>query len=415
MFPRGPADTGAGAGLFSSLSGGGTLNLEVNYLRDSLSGDWSAFTGLINVTELNVSGDEMRINNNYGYANASIYLNDYVLMDISLTAGATIDIGELGGTSFSSLGQGTKSVSGPTWCVGWKNTTNTFAGTIADDNTTPAIPTSIKKVGTGTWILTGANTYSGSTTVSNGVLALGDGSTDGSIDYSTNINVVAGAVLDVSGRSDDSLSLGALQTLQGGGTVRGRLNVTGTVAPGDSNVGTLTVTNDVTLAGTAWMKLNRAASPNSDRLVSSTASLIKYGGMLVVTNIGAPLHAGDTFTLFSAATLNNTTPFTLALPDYYTWNISQLATLGQISVTAASPPAITNINFSGLAGGSITLNAAHGVPNGPVSVLTSTNLSLPLNTWTTVTNVTFDGSGNLSQVIVVDPTLRQSFYLLQVQ
>ena len=92
-----------------------------------------------------------------------------------------------------------------------------------------------------------------------------------------------------------------------------------------------------------------------------------------------------------------------------------MATLGQISVTAASPPAITNVNFSGLAGGSITLNAAHGVPNGPVSVLTSTNLSLPLNTWTTVTNVTFDGSGNLSQVIVVDPTVRQSFYLLQVQ
>jgi hypothetical protein len=29
--------------------------------------------------------------------------------------------------------------------------------------------------------------------------------------------------------------------------------------------------------------------------------------------------------------------------------------------------------------------------------------------------VTFDGSGNQSQVIVVDPTVRQSFYLLQVQ
>jgi autotransporter-associated beta strand protein len=426
MFPRGPVNTGAGAGLFSSLSGGGTLNLEVNYLRDALSGDWSAFTGLINVTELNGSGDEFRINNTYGYANAAIYLNNNVLMDISLTPGMTVNIGELGGTSYSEIGQGTLSVSGPTWCVGWRNTTNTFSGIIADDLNTPVLPTSIIKVGTGTWYLSGQNTYSGSTTISNGVLALTnnvDVGGDGTLGNCTNVFINAGAVLDVSGRSDGTMPLNSGQTMSGGGTIVGILNAnanTGsTVAPGGGiagGLGTLTVTGNINLgvSGTTWMKLNRAASPNSDRLVSS-AGAISYGGTLVVTNIGAQLHVGDTFTLFSAATLNNATPFTLVLPDYYTWNTSQLAANGQISVTASSPPAITNVNFSGLLGGSITLNAAHGIANGPVSVLTSTNLSLPLSSWTVVTNVTFDGGGNLSQAIPVDPTLPHSFYLLQVQ
>src|SRR6185437_16894055 len=92
MFPRGFPNTGNGAGLNSSLSGSGTLNLVVNYVRDALSGDWSAFTGTIMVTNFSPGGDEMRINNNFGYANATIYLNGTFVMDSSLSANAIIDI-----------------------------------------------------------------------------------------------------------------------------------------------------------------------------------------------------------------------------------------------------------------------------------------------------------------------------------
>jgi hypothetical protein len=214
------------------------------------------------------------------------------------------------------------------------------------------------------------------------------------------------------------MPLNAGQIISGNGVVCGMLNTTagGTVAPGGGlvgNIGTLTVTNTVTLGGTAWMKLNRAASPNSDRLVCSTASTINYGGTLVVTNIGSPLQAGDTFTLFSAAGLNNS--FTLVLPGYYTWNTSQLAVNGQISVTAVLPrPSIQNVDFSGLSGGSITLNAINGNPNGPVNVLSTTDLTLPLSSWTKVTSTAFDASGNLSLPVSVDPALPKSFYLLQV-
>ena len=61
-----------------------------NYVRYPLSGNWSGFTGLINVTgagfssaNVNTVGavsaniDELRINNSYSYTNATIYLTQF--------------------------------------------------------------------------------------------------------------------------------------------------------------------------------------------------------------------------------------------------------------------------------------------------------------------------------------------------
>lgn len=421
MFPRGAINTGGGAGVNCSLSGGGTLNLEVNYVRDALSGNWSAFTGLIIVSNLNASGDEFRINNNFGYANAAIYLNGTFTMDSTLDANATINIGELGGVSTAVLGPGNESEPGPTWCVGWKNTTNTFAGTIEDDNTAPGGVTSIIKVGTGNWYLAGQNTFSGSTTVSNGILGLTNiGNGDGSIGDSTNIFINAGAFLDVTGLSSGTLYLQANQVLCGDGTLNGMLDNTagGTVSGGtgvDPTVGTLTVKNSINLggSGTAWMKLNRAASPNCDRLVSSL-STITYGGTLVVTNIGARLQTGDTFTLFSGGGLSGGSFGTVILPNYYTWNINNLGLNGQISVTGVlPPPSISSVDYSQLSSGTITLNALNGAANGPVNVLTTTDLTLPISSWTVAASTTFSASGTLNLQVTVDPTQPQSYFMLQ--
>ncbi len=415
MFPRGPANSGANSGLESPLTGSGTLNVVANYVRDNIDGNWSAFTGVINVTSKN-GGDEFRINNNFGYAAATVVLNDNVLMDRVSTANSTIDIGELDGTTLASIGQGNGSAAAPTWRVGWKNTTSTFAGTIAAD-------ASIIKVGTGTWVLSGQNTFTGSTVISNGVLMLTNGvNGDGSIDDSSNINVTAGAVLDVSGRSDGTLQLGnsAMQVLAGRGIINGQLNVGGSgfVSAGDGlagNLGTLTVTNTISLNGTAWMKLNRASSPNSDRLVSLAG--INFGGTLVVTNAGARLQPGDTFTLFNAAGGFNSTSFgAVNLPGYYTWDTSQLLTSGKITVTGvAPPPAISSVDFSQLASsGTLTFNFRGGTPNGVFNLLSSTNLALPLNQWTQVTTGNFDSSGNWTGLsVTADPAAPQVYFIIQ--
>ena len=185
MFPRGPVNSGAASGLQSSLTGSGTLNLVVNYLRDDLSGDWSAFPGVINATSYTGS-DEMRINNNFGYANATIDLNDGVILDRSYTANTTNDIGALNGTANATVGPGTGSGAYPTYRVGWLNTDATFNGVIENDGVTTII-----KVGSGRWTLNGYNYWTGPTIVSNGVLAEANGLS------STNIYICAGAFLDI--------------------------------------------------------------------------------------------------------------------------------------------------------------------------------------------------------------------------
>ena len=336
----------------------------------------------------------------------------------------TINLGTLEGSVGSTLsGQGSGNGT-LIWVIGasTNNPNSDFAGIISDGSVSTRV-TSITKVGNGSLKLEGQNTYTGTTIIDSGRLALvynPTNSADGSINNSATINIVSGAVLDVSGRSDGTFQLdnATAQTLEGRGTLNGSLNVggSGTVAPGGGpggNTGTLTVTNAITLGATAWMKLNRANTPNSDQLVSSL-STITYGGTLVVTNIGGRLQAGDTFTLFSGGGLSGGTFSTIILPNYYNWNTNNLGVNGSISVAAVlPPPAITNVDISQLSLGTITLNASGGAPNSQVIVVTSTNLSLPLSSWTSIATNAFDPNGNLSIPVTANPALPQNFYQLE--
>ena len=399
-----------------SLSGGGTLNINSRGTRDGFAGNWSAFTGTIDIT-----GD-FRIENTYGYASAIVYLNTGADLDGGTSSGVyssnpTFAIGELDGVG--TLGSVSKPTPYPIWQVGWLNTTSSFAGTIQD----PAGgQNSITKVGTGIWYLSGQNTYSGSTVVSSGTLALTNNFTsgsDGSINNSTNISIAAGAFLDVSGRSDGTLPIGSGQLLHGYGTVRGIVDNSsgGIVSAGDGfagNPGVLTVTNTLNLGGTTWLKLDRTSSPNSDQLVSSTAGVINYAnGTLVVTNVGGRLQVGDTFKLFSAPSLLNTFG-NVSLPNYYTWR-TNLA-VGTITVAGiVPPPAISSVDYSQFANGTITLYATNGLQSGALTLLSTTNLTLPLSDWTLVTTGNFDGSGDYNTAITVDPTAPAQFFLLEAQ
>jgi len=248
---------------------------------------------------------------------------------------------------------------------------------------------SLVQFGSGTLILPNIETYSGSTTVSNGTLEV-------------NGSLAAGSAVTVSANG----------TMAGSGAVGGPVTDDGTIAPGPpSTIGTLTVSADPALNGTILMKLNKSVSPSNDVLV--VTGMLTYGGTLDVTNIGpGTLTNGDSFKLFSAGGYSGA--FTNIVPATpgagLAWNTSLLGVNGTVSVTYA-PPAFAGAVLSGTNFSFLVTNSVAGATN---YVLTSTNLALPLAGWTRLATNVFDAGGNLAFTNGVDQSHPARFYLLQL-
>jgi fibronectin-binding autotransporter adhesin len=258
-------------------------------------------------------------------------------------AGNGIYLGAVLGTG--TIGGAGNADGASTYIIGGKGIDCTFDGAIS--GTAPR-GSSVVKVGAGTLTLDGTLSYDGSTTVSNGVLALAGGA---NLDSVTNsIAIRAGAFIDVSAMPSSTLTLGNLnpQTLTGSGTLRGALvvNNNSTIAPGDST-GALTVTNTASVAGAFSAQLNRTNSPNSSRLAAQSITL-SPGATLTVTNIGPGLRFGDTFQLLSGPITGTFATTTLpALSPCLSWDVSALYTSGTISVSGSiCPPTLTSVLVS---------------------------------------------------------------------
>ena len=154
--------------------------------------------------------------------------------------------------------------------------TNTGANTFAPilgDGTGGA--TALIKNGAGQWVFTAANTYSGSTTVSNGTLTL---SGSGSIANSTSVTVNRGASLDVSAVS---FTLGGSQSLFGGGVINGSINTASgskVYAGTDGGYGTNIINNNLTMVAGALCYLDLGTLHNGSN------DLVSVGGTLTLTN-----------------------------------------------------------------------------------------------------------------------------------
>lgn len=197
--------------------------------------------------------------------------------------------------------------------------------------------------------LAGINTYTGTTTVSNGVVALVG---TASIAGSTNVNLaVAAALLNVTGLTGSILTLANGQTLQGIGSINGSItNAPGsTIKPGIAAVGTLTVSNTAALGGNIVMVLTNAGV--SSKLVAGS---IVYGGTLTPVNLGAALVAGNTFTLFGAGSQSGNFSSILGSPGTglgYSFNPAT----GVLSIVATVNTNPTNITAT-VSGNVLTLS-----------------------------------------------------------
>ena len=131
---------------------------------------------------------------------------------------------------------GTASVTRTLTLMGSTSGTGQLAGAIPN---APASAVAIAKTGTGKWVLSGTNSYTGGTAVSGGTLVL-DGNSGGSLGASAvSVSATAGAVLQVNGNYTIGTATGGTLTVSGGTSPN-----QGTLSLVDGKANTLTLAND---------------------------------------------------------------------------------------------------------------------------------------------------------------------------
>jgi fibronectin-binding autotransporter adhesin len=253
--------------------------------------------------------------------------------------GTTISHGTLqlgnGGTSGSVIGNVTNDGS----LVFNRSDDVTFNGTVSGSG-------SLEQAGAGTLILTGANTYTGGTTISHGRLQLGDGGITGSIVgditdngwlvFNRSNDVTFNGTISGSGSLEQAgpgrLILSGANTYAGGTTVQGgTLELvsdgavgTGSVTVDDSNSqnATLTVNSGVSLSNHVVLSngatLNNAGAlvDNADRPLEShtgTVNVFNHDGGSITGHIAASFYDGATIHNGAGSTISGTIEGIVAL------------------------------------------------------------------------------------------------------
>jgi autotransporter-associated beta strand protein len=307
--------TGAGT---IRLAGGGSIAV-----WSGAANPLSGFTGL-----LDIQGGRFACNIN---STATLGGN----FDVSIGATGKLDlrsghftIDALDGAAGSQVH---KSYTGDTinFTLGSGNGGGNFAGAMVGSNY------NVIKGGTGTQILGGINTYTGTTAINGGVLLV-----NGSL-------------------GNTATTVAAAGTLGGSGTIAGSVSNSGTFAPGPNGVGNLTINNTLTFAGgskLAWEIGNwtGAAGTGYDKVTATSLNLtatsangitLKLAGSslanfsessksftLVQTSSGITGFSADKFTVDASG---------LTLPQG-TWAVQQSGNNLMLAYTAANPDANSN-------------------------------------------------------------------------
>jgi len=239
--------------------------------------DALGYNGVQNVTNVNINGGTLtNAAGNEGY-NASFVLNGGMM-----TSGGGQYV--LAGQSISSVSNSVGSfVSAPILMRGNVLTLSAAAGNVpggVDLNLSGNLnqfdaSDALVKNGAGNILFSGTGNYSGATIINAGKLTL---ASTASLANTTNFLVAAGAILDASAFSP--FTLGASQGISGSGMVNGSVTDSGgsQFNPGGINtVGTLTITTNLTLAGSDTLNFDFSAGGSND--------ILNVGGTLTPNGI----------------------------------------------------------------------------------------------------------------------------------
>jgi autotransporter-associated beta strand protein len=204
------AAAAAGASNIPNLTGDGTLNL-TSTIADKFFGTFNTtgFTGTLNVMPSGAAGQLGQVRIRGGQTDFSNAVVNLMAASVSNQQGAaanslvTVGFGELHADATSNLVAFNGGSVPPdiNWEIGALNTNSDVAGVIADGAGSggDASISNVTKVGTGTLVLTGVNTYTGNTSVEAGTLRI----TNSYLADAADVFIDAGATLNLDFSGDD--------------------------------------------------------------------------------------------------------------------------------------------------------------------------------------------------------------------
>ena len=209
------------------------------------------------------------------------------------------------------------------------------------------------------------------------------------ISSSAGSNAVVGGALVVNGQLPISskLNVFATGTLSGYGIIKGPTAIMGggTLALG-TNIGTMSISNSLTLNGTNIMKVTRSGGISTNDLIRGI-NTITFGGTLNVVASGSGWSAGDSFKLYDAKTYtgafaNINVP---GLPGNLVWDLSGVAAGGdgRLRITTTPPPVFNSVILLNDGNLRVVFSCTR-LQNTPFTVWANTNLWPGNGVWESV-------------------------------
>jgi autotransporter-associated beta strand protein len=273
---------------------------------------------------------------------------------------------------------------------------NTFSGSL-DNVNTPALA----KTDAGTWILSGASTYAGSTTITDGTLKAGSLTGFSATSAFTTANA-ATAILDLNGFNS------SVGSLAGGGLTGGNVALgSATLTAGGDNTSTI---YDGSLGGSGGglTKVGAGTMTLSNPNSYTGTTTVTTGGLIVNSTLNsATVNVGAAGTLGGIGTLSGTVNATGALSPATATTAGTL-TIGTLTLNAGSS---LTYEFGGTSD-LISVTAASGLTiNGAALSLFAAGGVTPLTADGTYTLFNYDTSigGSTANLSVANPQLNK-FY-----